>query len=97
MKSKEEIQPELRQSDIVWHDAENSTATSSAMHAYYARESRDHFYSDPYNGVSALCSKKRMISEDGETSVNINDLEKHELRPEYACKKCQLIFRKLKP
>jgi hypothetical protein len=86
-----------KQSEIVWAYCDNAEGGAGGTHAYYAVKKRWPWIGDEYDGIGALCNKKRFISEDGETSIGINEVDALKAIPKYACKTCLKIFNKLNP
>lgn len=85
----------ITQKDIKWMDTDNADETRSTYHGYYGRM-RKHQYFEDYNGNSALCDKKKGISEDGETFIKIENVEQNGLKRDRVCGSCLRIYDKLK-
>ena len=81
------------QSECTWSEVANFSDTASNHHCYYPRVI-NRAYDDSYFGVGALCNKNWRISEDGETSVEIDDVIPSNSSVG-RCKSCEKIFRKI--
>lgn len=82
------------QQDVKWMSADNFNATSSNYHGYYGRKRKDYlgFFNQ---GNSALCNKKKGISEDGEGFIPISGVEDNGLKRNKVCQRCLKIYDKL--
>lgn len=84
----------ITQEDVKWMDADNADATSSTYHGYYGRK-RKNFLGEFYHANSALCNKKKGISDDGQGFVPISGVEDNGLVRDRVCKSCLKIYDKL--
>lgn len=80
------------QDECVWSWVDNYNETASSHHCYYPRIIKSQI--NTYFGVGALCNKRKIISEDGESSVEIDDVipSSSEVGK---CKSCERIFKRL--
>ncbi len=84
----------IKQKDVKWMSADNSDETKSTYHGYYGAR-RKHSYLEDYDGNSALCNKRKGISEDAETFIHIEKVEQDGLKRNMVCGSCLRIYDKL--
>lgn len=73
---------------IKWYTAENAEASAVLkQHAFIAKTRKRKYTGEKYEGNVSLCGKI-MISDDGEVSCNLNDIEGEQFNENEACKLC---------
>ena len=78
---------------LVWAMVDSDDGMNLSLHCYYGRERK--FCGEKYSGNSALCNKKRGVSEDGDTFIPIDKINSTALDESTACKTCLRIFKSI--
>lgn len=87
-----------KQSEIVWCESDNETATRTSYHGYYGRRrltGTGKWTGEKLPGNSALCNKRHGIADENENFLSIDQVEDSGLDRVKVCKRCLILYDKL--